>query len=140
MVSTITVLHSALFIVNILAIDYGTKILGVAHYNDILPLPLGNIENNGDMRFTLMGLIAEKKISSILVGFPKHPIMQEHINKFIKTLQMMFEGEVLKVNEDYSSVQAQVITWELKKHVAHDTLAAMELINRYLGNKEKESE
>ena len=41
------------------------------------------------------------------------------------------ELEIIKIDENNTSVQAQAITWESKKHVAHDTLAAMEIINRY---------
>ena len=83
-----------------------------------------------------MGIIAEHKVHIILVGFPKNEMMQIKINQFIKTLGMMFEGEIIRIDENYSSVQAQAITWSIGKHVANDTLSAMELISRYLNNTE----
>jgi RNase H-fold protein (predicted Holliday junction resolvase) len=59
--------------------------------------------------------------------------MRIHIDKFIKTLQIMDDWlEIIRIDENYTSVQAQAITGEVWKHVAHDTLAAIEIINRYL--------
>lgn len=75
-----------------------------------MPMPLGNLDNNGDLRFKLMGIIAENSIQTILVGFPKNEMMQHKINQFIKTLAMMFEGNIIRIDENYSSVQAQAIT------------------------------
>lgn len=117
----------------IIAIDYGTKTLWLAYCgNEKIPLPLGNIENNGDLWFSLMGTIAQHKANIILVGYPKNEDMRIHIDKFIKTLQIMDHTlEIIRIDENYTSVQAQAITWESKKHIAHDTLASMELINRY---------
>ena len=79
-----------------------------------------------------MGQIAYKQAKLILVGYPKDEGMRAKIDKFIQTLLIMdSELEIIKIDENYTSVQAQAITGEVKKHVAHDTLAAMELINRY---------
>lgn len=118
---------------NIISIDYGTKQLGLAYCNDQgIPLPLGNLENDWDLWFSLMGQIAHKQAKLILVGYPKNEEMRTKIDKFIQTLLIMdSELEIIKIDENYTSVQAQAITWESKKHVAHDTLAAMEIINRY---------
>jgi len=77
--------------VNTLAIDYGTKTIGLAHYNGSIALPLGNIDNDGDMWFNIMGIVAQHNIATIIVGFPKNTDMQTIINKFINTLQYMFE-------------------------------------------------
>ena len=119
---------------NILSIDYGTKQIGLAYCNhESIPLPIGNIDNDGDMWFTLMGNIAQHSSQIILVGFPKHEGMRIHIDKFIKTLQIMDNTlEIIRIDENYTSVQAQAITGEVGKHIAHDTLAAIEIINRYL--------
>lgn len=117
---------------NTLAIDYGTKTIGLAHYNGSIALPLGNIDNDGDMWFNIMGIVAQHNIATIIVGFPKNTDMQTIINKFINTLQYMFEWTITKIDENYTSVQAQAITESTGKHIANDTLAAMELINRYL--------
>ena len=58
---------------NILSIDYGTKQIGLAYCNhEYIPLPIGNIDNNGDMWFTLMGNIAQHRSEIILIGYPKH--------------------------------------------------------------------
>lgn len=121
----------------ILSIDYGTKQIGLAYCNhEDIPLPMGNIDNDGDMRFTLMGIIAQHQSKIILVGYPKHEGMRIHIDKFIKTLLVMdSELEIIRIDENYSSVQAQAITWETGKHIAHDTLAAIEIMNRYFMTK-----
>ena len=42
--------------------------------------------------------------------------------------------EIIRIDENYTSVQAQAITGEVGKHIAHDTLAAIEIINRYLNS------
>lgn len=121
---------------NILSIDYGTKQIGLAYCNnENIPLPLGNIDNDSDLRFTLMGIIAQRQSKIILVGYPKHEGMRIHIDKFIKTLLIMDgELEIIRIDENYSSVQAQAITWETGKHIAHDTLAAIEIMNRYFNS------
>lgn len=98
-----------------------------------MTLPIGNIENDGDMRFTLMGIVAQKRCKIVLVGYPKDAWMRLKIDQFIKTLHVLdSELNIIRIDEDYSSVQAQVITGETGKNIAHDTLSAMELITRYL--------
>ncbi|HNG97604.1 MAG TPA: Holliday junction resolvase RuvX [Candidatus Absconditabacterales bacterium] len=117
-----------------LSIDYGTKTLGLGLWTGSIPLPLGNIDNNGMMRFSLMGLIGERRPTTILIGYPKHELMRSHIDHFIKTLQTMYEGTILRIDENYTSIQAQARTGVSGKHSAHDTLSAMELIERFINS------
>lgn len=121
-------------VINLVSIDYGTKTLGLAHIsNNSIPLPLGNIDNDENLWFSLMGILAQRQAKTVLIGYPNNQGMRDKIDNFIKNLQIMDnELNIIRIDENYTSVQAQAITWESKKHVAHDTLAAMELINRYL--------
>jgi hypothetical protein len=81
---------------------------------------LANIDNNGDLRFTLMGNHRSTSVSGLSWwAIPKHEGMRTHIDKFIKTLLMMDGAlEIIRIDENYSSVQAQAITGETGKHVA----------------------
>lgn len=123
---------------NILAIDFGTKQWWLAFYQPwSIPLPLGNLVNDGNVRFSLMGIIAQYKIATILIGYPKNQSIRTHIDQIIKTLMIIDAWlEVITIDENYTSVQAQVITWTTGKHIAHDTLAAIEIINRFLSSLE----
>ncbi len=121
----------------ILSIDFGTKQWGLALRKPwSIPIPVGNIANDGDLWFSLMGLIAEHRVQIILIGYPKNLVIRAHIDQAIKTLEMMDDTlEIIRVDENYTSVQAQAITGETGKHIAHDTLAAIEILNRYLQEK-----
>ena len=58
-----------------------------------------------------MGQIAHKQAKLILVGYPKNEEMRTKIDKFIQTLLIMdSELEIIKIDENYTSVQAQAIT------------------------------
>lgn len=121
----------------LLAIDFGTKQRWLAFCRawSSMPLPLGNLTNNGDLRFSLMGTIAEYKIDTVLIGYPNNQAIRTRIDQTIKTLLMMDTWvEVITVDENYTSVQAQATTWATGKHIAHDTLAAIEIINRFLSS------
>ncbi|HCY21327.1 TPA: hypothetical protein DIC40_05805 [Patescibacteria group bacterium] len=69
--------------------------------------PIGYLQNDGDLYFTLAGIIAQEKISQIVVGLPnKELAIQEKIQAFVKKLQMFVEIPVEYVGEDYTSVEA----------------------------------
>jgi RNase H-fold protein (predicted Holliday junction resolvase) len=69
--------------------------------------PVGYLKNDGDMYFTLSGIIAQEKITQLVVGLPnKELAIQEKIKSFVQKLQMFVEIPVDYIGEDYTSVEA----------------------------------
>ena len=93
----------------VLGIDRGSKMMGLAKVNlsDKVIFPIGFMKNDGELYFSLAGIIAQKKISQIVVGLPqKEFAIQEKIKAFVKKLQMFVEIPVEYIGEDYTSVEA----------------------------------
>lgn len=126
----------------VLWIDWGSRMLGLAKVSlkENVIFPIGYLQNDGDLYFTLAGIIAQEKISQIVVGLPnKELAIQEKIQAFVKKLQMFVEIPVEYVGEDYTSVEAWAMLSEIqkdgtayKKTLAKDTVAAMKILERWM--------
>ncbi|AHB41486.1 hypothetical protein P148_SR1C00001G0696 [candidate division SR1 bacterium RAAC1_SR1_1] len=126
----------------VLGIDWGSRMLGLAKVSlkENVIFPIGYLQNDGDLYFTLAGIIAQEKISQIVVGLPnKELAIQEKIQAFVKKLQMFVEIPVEYVGEDYTSVEAGAMLSEIqkdgtayKKTLAKDTVAAMKILERWM--------
>ena len=121
---------------NILWIDYGTKYIWLAKkdtkHNMIMPV--WYIQNDGWTMFELANIIEQYKIDKIVIGWPKRQKdIQEKIDKFIKEFQFVYPNmEFVKIDEDYTSVEAAAQTWEFKKEKGkEDVVAAMKILERY---------
>jgi len=121
---------------NILWIDYGTKYIWLAKkdtkHNVIIPV--GYIQNDGWTMFELSNIIEQYNIKKIVIWWPtKQKDMQEKIDKFIKELNIIYpDMEIIKIDEDYTSVEANATTWNFKKKAwEEDTIAAMKILERY---------
>ena len=121
---------------NILWIDYGTKYIWLAKkdtkHNVIIPV--GYIQNDGWTMFELSNIIEQYNIKKIVIWWPtKQKDMQEKIDRFIKELNIIYpDMEIIKVDEDYTSVEANATTWNFKKKAwEEDTIAAMKILERY---------
>lgn len=129
----------------VLWIDRGSKMIGLAKVNlsDKVIFPVGFAKNDGDMYFTLAGIIAQEKISKLVVGLPNKQLdIQDKIKSFVKKLQMVVEIPVEYVGEDYTSVEAWSMLSEIqkngiayKKTSAKDTVAAMKILERWMMGK-----
>ena len=120
---------------NILWIDYGTKYIWVAKKDTkhSVIMPVGYIQNDGWTMFELSNIIEQYQIKKIVVGWPsKQKNIQEKIDRFIKEIQIIYpQMEIVKVNEDYTSVEAAAQTGEFKKaRWKEDTIAAMKILER----------
>jgi putative Holliday junction resolvase len=97
-----------------LAFDYGTRRVGVATGNSLLPAarPLRTVDAEGDRRFAAIGqLIAEWQPDALVVGVPLHPDGQPHDNtrraqRFARQLHGRFGLPVHEVDERYTSTEA----------------------------------
>lgn len=126
----------------VLGIDRGSKMLGLAKVNlsDKVIFPVGFVKNDGDLYFTLAGIIAQENITQLVVWLPNKQLdIQEKIKKFVKKLQIFSDIPVEYIWEDYTSVEAWETLSEIqkdgtayKKTDAKDTVAAMKILERWV--------
>jgi putative holliday junction resolvase len=98
-----------------LAFDFGERRVGVASGNTVTgsATPLLTINAQGDARFqTIARLIREWQPSALVVGVPRHPdgqphAMTAHCERFARQLEGRYGLSVLRVDERYSSVEAE---------------------------------
>jgi putative Holliday junction resolvase len=100
----------------LLAFDVGTRRIGVASGNTITctATPLTTIDGTRvDETFAAIGrLIAQWQPDRLVVGVPRHPdgqphAMTQHAERFARRLEGRFRLPVARVDERYSSVEAQ---------------------------------
>lgn len=130
---------------NFLACDVGLKRIGVAQYCNGVVLPLEPIlrKNRNQASQALKSLLIEKQICVLVVGIPKSQNEEEHemerrIKHFVSLVG--FEGEIVYVDESYSSAEAHERLLALGKKERSekikngelDSLAAMIILERYL--------
>ncbi len=124
---------------NILGIDRGSKYIGLAYINkgasDMI-MPIGYIANDGSAMFNIGDIIARYNIGKIVIWYPKDEDIQKKVDDFINQLQfIVWENiDILKANEEYSSVEAGAVTNNFKKNEAEDTLAAMKILENWIKN------
>jgi len=125
---------------HILAVDFGTKNVGLAWADTTLGviLPYGTVQGKTtDIKAReLAKLINEERISKVLVGFPLGLDGQENKNtervkKFVFEVQKGTDVTVEYVDERFSSQQAD----EMTGGVTRDERAAMVILQGYLDKK-----
>jgi RNase H-fold protein (predicted Holliday junction resolvase) len=82
----------------------------------------------------LAHIVAERQVHLVVVGYPsKQQDIQKKIDTFIRDLSFVIpqECEIVKVNEDYSSVQAGAKLGNYKKTAAEDSMAAVYIMETY---------
>jgi len=74
-------------------------------------MPVGYIQNNSSTLYDLANIIQQYNIKKIIIGYPqRQKDMQEKIDNFIKELKFVYpDMEIIKVDEDYTSVEASSI-------------------------------
>lgn len=131
----------------ILACDIGLKRIGIAIYINGIVLPLDPIlrKNRIQASQELDSLILSKKASTLIIGLPNSTSKEcQETKKRILFFCNLLKSDVKKVfiNEDFSSYEAMDKTRHFKKQKRQsclkdgklDSLAACEILNRYLNN------
>ncbi|MDE5545732.1 MAG: Holliday junction resolvase RuvX [Malacoplasma sp.] len=135
----------------VLAIDFGTKILGIAISDNEqkLCLPYCQLKNNNNLFKKIIEIIEEEKVIEIVIGFPKTNngyVSQRHqlIIDFKKTLDdklqskitTTFFDESFSTKSSYDSLKSfNVKTSKLDKN--KDMIAASIILENYLNSKNK---
>ena len=128
----------------ILAIDYGTKRIGLA-VNNILGIvtPLDFIDNNSQKIKKLRQIIQEKNIRKIVLGLPvalsgKEELAAQNVRKFaeelaVLNLPIVFSDERLSTASAHK-MMLQYGMSEKERRTKVDSLAACILLEDYLKN------
>lgn len=134
------------FSVRILAVDYGTKRIGLAVYDSSAPVVVPkkpiNVQSMDAALTCLCKLIDEDVIDTVLLGLPLNmdgteSDMTKQVRKFSVMLQKRTDCPVRLVDERLSSVMAEEKADRrvLKKRDGRiDSLAAAEILNEYVRN------
>lgn len=127
---------------SILAIDWWRKRLWIAYSsrNNAIVFPIGSLDNNSDLFYTLAHIIVQHNISHIIVWCPSEPsAITKKIDTFVTQLKIFISPDIPieKVNEDYTSVQAGERLWQFTKTAAEDTVAAVIMLETYLAMQQK---
>lgn len=119
---------------NLLAIDYGTKNIGLAIAINGVISPLKTIKNNQSLIPQLSEVITQYRIHKIYVGVSYGKIAQLSI-QFAKELKKMLQLPVETVEETASTIEAEKIFFtnhgKVKKYRQKiDALSAAVILNR----------
>jgi putative Holliday junction resolvase len=119
---------------NILAIDYGTKNIGLAWCQTEIGvvLPYGNMEH-GTWSMELVDLIKREKIDKIIVGLPvgldgKENENTEKVKEFVSKLKNETDIPVDFVDERFTSAEAD----RMGGDASRDERAAVLILQSYL--------
>lgn len=123
---------------NYLAIDYGTKNIGLAYsVNDIIStLPM--VKNNSDLFKNIQKTVTDYRISKIYVGISEGKVAQMTKN-FVSKLQNMINLPIETVEEAVSTIEAQAIFKSNQKSAKNysqqiDSIAAAVILRRVIGS------
>ncbi len=104
-------------------------------------MPIGTFMNDQYLMFNVGAVLERYAIGKVVVGYPKqHKKLQESIDAMLE--QFLFldkELELVRANEEYTSVQAAATLGTDKKSLAEDTVAAMHILEYYLKTQESAS-
>lgn len=127
---------------NILAVDYGEKNIGLAWCQTGLDvvLPYGKIsENSKDNNFNkLLELIKKESIDKLVIGYPLSLKGEKNentisIDKFVNQLKKVIKIEIELVDERFSSREAD----RMDGGVSRDEKAAMVILQSWLSSRGK---
>ena len=122
---------------NLLAIDFGTKHIGLALSEDGLITTLPVIKNNEKTFGKIQEIIKEYSVSKIYVGLSEGKIATL-THEFVKHLSSMLELPVETIEEQTSTLEADKIYKQIKgKKKAYknsiDSVAAAVILRRIVG-------
>ena len=124
---------------NILAIDFGTKNLGLAWVGsgvDVV-LPYGCVDAK-NWRVELPQLVLEERIGTVLVGIPYGPDGEEtknseRVRSFIKELGSLIKVPIETIDESFTTREAQ----SMEGDASLDEKSAMLILTEYIQLKKK---
>lgn len=119
---------------NILWIDRWTKQVGLAYTKQWIVLPWGVLPNDGELYFSLAGVVAQHAISQIVIGYPKGNKWADSVDRMVRSLRAIIpECEISTIDEHYTTLMAQEILWNYdKRKWFDDCVAAMQILERFL--------
>lgn len=126
----------------ILAIDWWKKRFWLAYNraDNSVVFPIGSLDNDEVVLYNIAHIVAQYNISKVIIWAPWHQEdLQNHIDVFVKNLSFVLPSNcsIEKVNEDYSSVQANAHIGVYKKTAAEDSLAAVYILEEYRKKEQK---
>jgi len=121
---------------NILAIDYGTKRIGLAIAINGIISPILPIKNNSDKYNNIIKIIKDENIGKIFIGICEGDFATK-TKQFADTLRSMIELDVELIEEAVSTIEANEIYKENKKSKKKyksliDSIAAAVILRRAL--------
>ncbi len=121
---------------NVLAIDYGTKRIGLAYSVSGIITPLPVVKNDDHFFSNLTKIISEYQIGRIFVGMSEGNFAND-TQKFVTRLRSMLELPIETVEEAVSTIEAQSIYISNKKKKKDikqqiDSLAAAVILRRVI--------
>ncbi len=99
---------------NFLAIDYGTKRIGLATAVNGVISPISPVKNDNSLIDNLKKIIKEYQIDKIYVGISEGVFAQK-TKKFVEKLELMVKLDIELVEEAVSTIEADEIYKENKK-------------------------
>jgi len=122
---------------NCLAIDYGTKNIGLAVSTLGIISTIPAIKNNNDIVDNLKKIIIERKIDKIYVGISEGKFA-DITKSFVEELRHMLELNIETVEESISTIEAKQIYIQNKNKKKDykkliDSVAAAVILRRALG-------
>jgi len=140
----------------VLAIDYGTKRIGLAISDELrmLARPIGFLENTNRLQKEILALIQKEQVGCVIVGLPKtlagnDSLFTTHVRAFADTLFTKLDAKNIEHyfhDERLTSVMAQTNIaeqgWSKSKReekYRHDEEAARIILQEFLDGKYKSS-
>jgi len=122
---------------NYLAIDFGTKRIGLAYSQDSIISTLPAIKNDPELIKNIKKVINEYHIDKIYVGISEG-VFGETTQKFVTYLGSMIRLPIDTVEEAVSTIEADTIFKKNKKsaksyHQLIDSISAAVILNRVIG-------
>ncbi len=129
--------HTKWHVGTVLAVDWWKKRLGLAYNrsDNTVIFPIGSLDNDDVVLYNIAHIVAQYNVEKIIIWSPSaQGDVQNWIDVFIKNLWFVLpiDCALEKVNEDFSSVQANAHIGVYKKTPAEDSLSAVYILEEYL--------
>ena len=97
-------------------------------------MPLGTFMNDESLFFNMWSVLERYYIWTVVVWYPKqHKISQKSIDSFIEQLSFIDTSlDIVKADEEYSSVEASAKLEVVEKTPGEDSIAAMIILENAL--------
>lgn len=115
---------------NYLAIDYGSKRIGLAYTVNNIIFTLPQINNDKTVITQLQKIVKDFSINKIFIGLSEGKFAQKTLS-FISILEENFTLPIETVEESVSTIEATKISNRSSKEI--DSVAAAVILNRAIG-------